>query len=395
MDRPKDIFKAAILNLQQEYADVINAGESKADSAHKDHPLMMQAAENGLRFPELWEQTAVYIYAIFSAIERWGEWAEWTPILEEGKSILADKPQSYLSIIYWLGHVYYLNRNFEDALVLLTDALAIAKHHNSPFIPQIQQRLCTIHLAMGAGDAAKVMGTEALAQCQKHKHSKTLMAVIHNTLGLVALQTNEAEEAIGYFKTAVSLWQKQDSLTQLSRTESNVGVAYFQLSQFDNAIIYFKRALSHLAHIESPVDRLKTKNNLASIYYMQEKYAQSEKVLVDAIEESHQLAGMYHLRGSLNHNLGNTLLALNRFGEAKIYLSNSLDLWEMANDMLEAANTYDTLGELYQEKKAFMKAILHYERAIDLAKEQLPNPQADAIIENSEREIKACRVQLI
>ncbi len=394
MESPKAVYKAAILAAQQKYVDLISMGERVADSVRAEHAVIMRVAEEGLRFPQLWEQTAVYIHTIFSAIERWGEWTEWTHIMEEAKIVLANKPRSYLRVVYWLGHAYYLHRNFEDALALLSDALAKAKEHNPQLTPLIQQRLCNIYLAMGSCDMAMSLGVDALELCQQQTQNDALTAAIHNSMGLVAMQMNEVENAISYFKTAVSFWKNQHALTQLSRTEINIGVAYFQLSQFDNAITYFKRALSHLEQLNSPVDRLKTINNLASIYYMQTKYAQSEKILVNAIEESHQLAGIYHLRGSLSHNLGNTLLALKRFGEAEVYLNNSLHLWQMAHDRLEAANTHDTLGELFKTKKEFMQAINHYQLASAFAKEHLPNPQAKTIIHNCEQEIEICKAQL-
>jgi tetratricopeptide (TPR) repeat protein len=395
MDNPKDIYKAAILKAQQKYTDVTGGGERAADRLRAEHASMKLVAEEGLRFPELWRQTAVYIYTIFHAVERWGEWSEWTLILEEAKVILTDKPRLLLKIEYWLGHIYYLHRNFEDALTVLTNALAMAKQVNSQITPLIQQRLCNIYLAMEKCDAAKLMGTEALAYCHQPEQDAALTAAIYNSIGLVAMQMNEVEEAVDYFQTAVSLWKKQKSLTQLSRTETNLGVAYFQLSYFDNAIIHFKSALVHLKQLNSPVDRLKTINNLASIYYMQAAYKKSEDILMNAIVESRELTGIYHLRGSLNHNLGNTLLALNRFGEAEVYLNNSLHLWQIANDRLEAANTHDTLGELFQAKKAFAQAIVHYQQAVAFAKAYPENHRANNLIQNCEREIKICRAQLL
>ncbi|VAW34253.1 hypothetical protein MNBD_CHLOROFLEXI01-267 [hydrothermal vent metagenome] len=390
----KEIYTAAILNGQQEYMRVIARGERAADLIRSEHESMKRAAEEGLRFPQLWEQTAVYIDTLFSAIERWGEWSEWMILLQKAKVVLTDKPRSLLRILYWLGHIYYLHRNFEDALAMLTNALTIAKQADPPFIPLIQQRLCNIYLSMGKCDAARSIGVDALTYCHQLEEADALAASIHDSVGLVAMQMGLYEEAVDHFKTAVSLWKQQHLQTQQSRTETNLGVAYFQLSQFDNAITHFKHALAHLEQLNSPVDRLKTINNLASIYYMQAAYKKAEKLLIKAIAEGRKLAGAYHLRGSLSHNLGNTLLALERFGEAEVYLNSSLHLWHIANDILEAANTHDTLGELFQAKQSFEKAIIHYKQAIAFAKEHLDNLQAQTLLQNCEREIEMCKAQL-
>ncbi len=388
--KAKEIYTAAILNGQQEYMRMIARGERAADLLRNDHESMKRIAEEGLRFPQLWEQTAVYIDTLFSAIERWGEWSEWMTLLQKANVVLVSKPRSQLRILYWLGHIYYLHRNFEDALTVLTNALPIAEQTDPPFMPRIQQRLCNIYLSMGKCDVALAIGREALTDCHQH----ALAASIHDSVGLVSMQMGLYKEAIDHFKTAVSQWNKQNLQTQQSRTETNLGVAYFQLAQFDNAIIHFKHALAHLEQLNSPVDRLKTINNLASIYYMQAAYKKAEKLLINAISEARKLAGAYHLRGSLSHNLGNTLLALKRFGEAEVYLNSSLHLWHIANDTLEAANTHDTLGELFQTKQAFTKAITHYQQAIALAKEHLDTVQAQTLLKNCEREIEACKAQL-
>ncbi len=390
MDNHKEFYKAAILTAQRQYADIIGGGEVESDSIRNEYALIKRVAEEGLRFPELWEQTAVYIHTIFGAVERWGEWSEWLPILEAGRGMLTDKPHSLLRIIHWLGHVYYLHRNFEDALIVLTNGLAVAKEADPKFAALIQQRLCNIYLEMDEITSAKLAADEALAYCHQLDRDDALRASVHNSIGLVAMQMGEVEEAVGHYKTAVSIWKKQSLLTQLSRTETNLGVAYFQLAQFDDATLYFERALAHLEQLDSPVDKLKTINNLASIYYMQAAYEQAEKILVKAISESRQLVGIYHVRGSLSHNLGNTLVALKRFGEAEVHLNNSLYLWQMVNDEIEAANTHDTLGEMFQAQQDFEQAIAHYQQAVNLAKNHPHNPTAVNLLHHCEKEIGVC-----
>ncbi|MCP5094337.1 MAG: tetratricopeptide repeat protein [Chloroflexi bacterium] len=394
MNDAKAVYKRAILKAQQMYVDRIGEGDRGADKVRNEHDLILRMAEEGFRYPDLWEATAVYVQAIFGAVERWGEWPAWTSLLQQAAARLRDKPRSFLQVAHWLGHLYYLHRNFEDAVALLTDAYAVARQSVPEFAAQLQQRLCNVYLGMGDLEAAQMAADDALLLCRQYDGSDVLAAAIWNSAGLVAMRRNAHDDAIVAFNTAVSIWQQQRLLTPLSRCEINLGVVYFQLGQYGDAGIHFQHALQHLEMFSSPVDKLRAVNNLASAYYMQQAYAQGEKILLQAIAESCQLAGIYHVRGSLNHNLGNTLLALKRYGEAEVYLMNSLHLWEMANDELEKANTHDTLGELFQAQGKFAQAMHHFQEALNLAQQYPGNVMAENLLQHCEKEIGTCTAQL-
>lgn len=92
----------------------------------------------------------------------------------------------------------------------------------------------------------------------------------------------------------------------------------------------------------------------------------AEVTFRQGVTTAQKLQGMFHLRGSLTHNLGNTLLALGRLVEARGYLEKSIVLWQQANDPIEQANSMGTLGELFEAQLGWVSAVSCYEQALDL-----------------------------
>lgn len=65
-------------------------------------------------------------------------------------------------------------------------------------------------------------------------------------------------------------------------------------------------------------------------------------------------------------SLGNTLLALERWEEARFYLEESIRLWQKVNDEVEQANIVGTLGEWHELRKEWATAVAYYDEALSL-----------------------------
>ena len=84
----------------------------------------------------------------------------------------------------------------------------------------------------------------------------------------------------------------------------------------------------------------------------------------------------YHLRGSLTHNLGNTLLAQGRPDQARFFLEKAITIWKQANDNLEKSNTVGTLAEVFEFNEQWETAGNTYSHALTLLAEYPQHPWA-------------------
>jgi tetratricopeptide (TPR) repeat protein len=191
-------------------------------------------------------------------------------------------------------------------------------------------------------------------------------------LGLIDLETGAFAASERQFQQALSCWSGLDKPTQLARTWLNLGTTYQWQGRLVEAKRCYEQAHEVLLPTANVVDKLKVLNGLGTLHYMAAAFVAAEMVFRQGLAEARQLQGLYHLRGSLNHNLGNTLLALGRWGEARLYLEKSILLWRQANDEVEQANSMGTLAELDEQQGEWATAVAHYEAALRLL---LPYPE--------------------
>ena len=110
--------------------------------------------------------------------------------------------------------------------------------------------------------------------------------------------------------------------------------------------------------------------------------------------EVKELNIMYHLRGSLTHNLGNTLLALGILEEARLYLDQAIAFWEQADDDLELANSVGTLAEVYEADEAWQTAVATYDQALELLVNYPDHSWAKRLRQNFTEAKEKCARQL-
>ena len=388
------LYINAIKRAQNNYLLLFEKGELAAEAVRSEHDLILKIAIEGFEQSEVQAQTANFVFKIFHIIERWGEWPQWQSVLEDAQDLFKNNSSEWMKIKYWLAQICYFYRNFEDALDMLKELYPKAQNGKPRFAALISLALCNTYLAKGNVEIANQYGERALRFFPTDSMDLVAAAIL-NSLGLVAIQANDPKTAISHFEKAIKIWHEHQEITLLSRGETNLGAAFFQLSEYENATKCFEKAHTHLDFLNRPVDTLKAVNNLASIYYMQENFTQAVDVLMAAIEKSRHLHGIYHLRGSLNHNLGNALLSLKRFGDAEVYLMNTLQLWDRANDPKEKLFTIETLGELFQESERFEQAIQFYSEAVSMGGQYLDSQGLSQLEERCKAGIRVCEARLL
>jgi len=321
-----------------------------------------QAVADGLAFDTTQEEAANLAVDVARTIERWGVWAEWLPLLETAVSLNLP-PELTGRLLLVQGRSCTLNRNFNDAIRLEEAALALAEAHQLPTLAaRAHQRLTNAYLGNKAYAKARQHGTAALRLLLPRP--STTLASLFTTLGLLELETGAYQASEAQFQQALALWSGLNQPTQLARTCLNLGVVYQQQNRLDRTRACYELAYAALEPTTSVVDKLKVLNGLGTLHYMLRELPQAEAVFRQGIAAAQDLKGMFHLRGSLTHNLGNTLLALERGEEARFYLQKSIRLWQQANDAVQQANSVGTLGEWYEQQGDWATAVAQYEEAL-------------------------------
>ena len=208
---------------------------------------------------------------------------------------------------------------------------------------------------------------------------KVTQAALYNSLGLLDLESGVFAESEAWFYKAITLWRELDDPTQLARACLNLSVVYQKQNRWTEAKVCYEQASAALSATDSVVDKLKALNALGTLQYMTEDFSAAVATFRQGVSAAQQLQGMYHLRGSLTHNLGNALLALGKLVEARGHLEKSIGLWQQANDVVERANSLGTLTEVFEAQTEWALAASSYEQALELLSFYKDHPWAQKL----------------
>lgn len=334
--------------------------------------VIINNISEGMDYPQTRADAITLLIDLLPVMERWGVLYDYLQLAQKALA-LEPSPEQYGQVLLLQGRLYSLNRNFSDAIAQLEAALALASAHQLDHLAALAHyRLANAHLGNQAVAQAKTHGYKAM-QLLSETPSR-MLAALHNSLGLMDLELGLFESSEAQLKEALSQWQQLGDATETARIYLNLGVLYLRQARWAEATASYELSLKELAVTESKVDRLKVLNGLGSMYYETNEREKAEAVFRQGLQEALALEGTYHLRGSLTHNLGNTLLAMERLEEAQVYLTRAVAIWEQANDSLQQANSVGTLGELHEEEEAWETAVSCYDAAIELL-ESYPDHQ--------------------
>ena len=326
--------------------------------------VVWQAVADGLAFAATQEAAAWLAIDTAVTIERWGVWAEWLPLLETAVTLnLPPDVKAHLLLVQ--GRTDFLNRSFDDAAHLQETALALAEAHQFTHLTA----LAHFHLTN------TYLGSKAYAQARQHGAAalrlllpapSTTLASLFNTLGLLELDTGDYAASEAQFQQSLALWAGLDQPTQMARACLNLGAVYQRQNRLERTRACYELAYAVLATTASEVDKLKVLNGLGTLHFSLKELPQAEAVFRSGVAAAQEMPALFHLRGSLTHNLGNTLLALGQWEESRFYLEKSIRLWQQANDEIEQANSIGTLAEWYEQRQEWATAVTHYDEALAL-----------------------------
>jgi tetratricopeptide (TPR) repeat protein len=390
------VVAAAISRELNHYKEQLLSTQEKADELKPKHASILKTIEKSLSYPNLRSEAVQFFLDIFPTFERWGYWTDCIDISNNALSMnLPPEQQVYLHAN--LGHIYQLNRNFDDSLRNLNRGLSIAEQHElKELFGLLNHRMMNTYIECKDYKTAQAYGLKALAYLAG-KRSKTLAAA-YDSLGRVASGMNNSQMAEDYFREALSLWDSLKDNTHMARSYNNLGILFFQQNNLEYAEKCFINSLDALANTASTHDKLQTMTNLGNVYYTSGEFDKAVSIYSESVKtlerELGNDGGWYHLRGALMHNLGNAHLANGNTQQAHIFLNKATTIWQQANDDLELANTIGTIAEAFQADETWKLAIAHYKKALSLLEKYPSHSWAIKLTNDFTRGKKECAEQL-
>jgi len=231
-----------------------------------------------------------------------------------------------------------------------------------------------------------------------------------NNIGVYYEKTNDYSYALKYFEEALPILRNEQDAESEAECLSNIGYIYREVGDFNKALLRYFEALeidkktedaltisTDLGNIgyaylgsgwynENNQDLLEAlekfnecfcllkgnstaplryliENNVGSVFYLQGKYDQA------LLHYSRALAGTEHRnyleeRCYINENIANVYFKIGRIDDAISFYIRSLSLSSKIENSVKLWEVYFGLGQCYEAKKDFLKALSYYKEAI-------------------------------
>jgi len=182
-----------------------------------------------------------------------------------------------------------------------------------------------------------------------------------NYLGFISSEFNKYDEAISYYNRAIAIDP------EYSDAQNNLGVTYAKLENWNEAVKYFKTALSNPTY---PTPE-RAYSNLGYAYYMMQDYMKAEEALKEALIRNPVLQSSMYILGLVYTKINDDSMAIKEFKRAIGIMPNYVDAhWEIANAYLREGERAKALKhfEMVMEKGEDTEKIREASQQIELLK---------------------------
>ncbi len=274
---------------------------------------------------------------------------------------------------------YRLQLGEQEGMAYFDDRFAEAQRNNH--LMRMQFLLDEMESAgyTGIGDKVELRRAESLrlqdrapeAQriCQqvlaRRGVSPANRASAHNTLGLIAMDTDPAK-AICEFKAALRIARKESDTRVIGAIHNNLGQTYSRTSELDRAIHHFGLSIERSKAAGNQVLVASATNNLAYVYRLQGDLAQADALCRSAMALrqrlglEHGLAYSYLTKGEIDRDRGD-------LEGAERYTKLALRSFDKLDEVRGQIMAYRSLANIRRHMEQYEETESYLTRALELA----------------------------
>ncbi|MHA1804258.1 MAG: tetratricopeptide repeat protein [Promethearchaeota archaeon] len=274
--------------------------------------------------------------------------------------------------------LYYKKRDLDAAVKVLNLALDnYTQENNLLKIAIVFNELGIIHEEMGFFDQAILFFNNSADILKKLNEIEKIIQV-YNNLGNIYFILEEIEKSHDYYSKALELARKHGFHSLEIKTSSNLIDVLFELKEHDKIKQILERNLYYFKSERDLFGIIHTHTKMGKLYYEWGKHyydlALEELNTAEKLIEKINDAKSYRiikaqLAWECYFLLGKIHSELNDFNAAEDFLFRSLEavrILEIGEDIKESM-ILESLGNFYEKKKDFFKAIEYHELAAEIS----------------------------
>jgi serine phosphatase RsbU (regulator of sigma subunit) len=205
--------------------------------------------------------------------------------------------------------------------------------------------------------------------------SKRHSAFAYSCMAEAFVVIGEFRQAIETHRKALDLFKEINDLQGMSATYGNIGNLYYLLQEYESAKRFMTRGYEIETSNQDTIGLAYTLANLGIIEKYLENYAKSlshyKEALTYVLDNDEHIS----LRANLLGNIGSLYITTGEYDLAYPYLTRSMELKILHKDELSLSPVYSNLGEYYESKDNYTKALHYFNQAFSIAEKYQGIPE--------------------
>ena len=189
----------------------------------------------------------------------------------------------------------------------------------------------------------------------------------YNELGRLYILLQEYQNAIDHFKKGMKIFEGLKNKSQLVNSYFLLGNAYNWLDEYDKALYYLLRASNSIEQLEEIDTKVKTLGSLAILYTKLKDYEKAINFFNEALSLSKEGATPV-VKAQIKKSLGNLYIDLTQYDKAIETLNSALLIAQSSPMEGQLAKIHQFLSNAYEKLGDPVNALEHFKKYFELEK---------------------------
>ncbi|OJJ19962.1 hypothetical protein BKI52_15910 [marine bacterium AO1-C] len=275
----------------------------------------------------------------------------------------------YLLLIVLMSGCFFNNKSLaQSKKQRLVDSLQTIIQNTSPDTLQVRacNELAWIYRNRNYKKSyAYASKAEKLANQLKDEKG---LATAYNRLGLLHKNKGEYDKALGLYKKALEIEEKNNHLYGISRAKNQIGGIYIFIKRYKQAISFFEESIDILKRI-GMTEKIAIKEfNIAICYQRLGNAKKSIEHYLKALE-IYETSKNTNQIGRCYLGLGILYFKVKNFKDANTYYLKAIKIFERKKNKTSLAKAYHQIGVLHARLRDFTNAQKYYQLSLSIRKE--------------------------
>ncbi len=257
------------------------------------------------------------------------------------------------------GYSHYMLSNYDKALPLLKQALAIFKSLGIPTLEsKVVGAIASVYTSLGEFSKSIEYGQRTLKLVQEFGDREQEGWVMHG-FGLGTEEMGQLELALEYYEKSLSVFEAIGHKRGKARALVGIGSICFKRKEFDRAKEKNEKSLALFKADQNRIGEARSLNDLGAVALEQGNPTEALRLHTDSLNIRKEIGNRQAVSTSL-HNLGKVYVALGNQEQALQCLNEALHIATEVKARTRIFQIYETLAEAYEKAGDFEQALLHY-----------------------------------